>query len=217
MLQPGMSVLDVGCGTGSITAGIAAAVGPSGKVVGIDCDESLIAMASGGSNLKFEVGDVLTLEPESQFDIVTAARVLQWISEPGEAVRRMAGATKPGGRVVVLDYNHVLNEWHPEPPVEFRRFYQAFLDWRAGNGWDNRLGDRLPALFEEAGLRDIVCTVDDEITASPIWLHVIQCLGPKIVTDQHRRLSVEAAYRDYLEVSLLTQTLSLRTVTGSAH
>ncbi len=36
LLQPGMSVLDVGCGTGAIIAGIAQAVGPSGRVVGMD-------------------------------------------------------------------------------------------------------------------------------------------------------------------------------------
>jgi len=217
MLRPGMSVLDVGCGTGAITAGIAAAVGPSGTVVGLDRDESLIAMARGGANLTFEVGDLLTLAAEPQFDMVTAARLIQWISEPGEAIHRMAAATKPGGRVVVLDYNHELNAWDPEPPLEFRRFYQAFLDWRTANGWDNMMGDHLPALFEAAGLRNVMITVDDQIGISEIWLHVIESLGPKILPDENDRLRTQTAYREYLGTRLRTQTLSLRTVTGTAH
>ena len=180
LLRPGMHVLDAGCGTGSITAGIAAAVGPRGSV--------------------------------------TAARLIQWISEPAEAVRRMAAVTKPGGLVVALDYNHDLNSWSPDPPSEFRHFYKAFLDWRSANGWDNMMGDHLPALFAEAGLRHVDTHIDDEITqrGSTIWLHVIQSLGPKILGNESERAAAEATYRDYLETRLITQRLSLRTVIGEA-
>lgn len=151
-----MSVLDAGCGTGSITAGIAEVVGPRGRVVGLDQDETLLQMArhnhGARSNLSFLKGDLLTLDFEPVFDIVTAARVLQWISEPLTALQRLAGAAKPAGRVVVLDYNHKLNAWHPDPPANFSRFYQSFLAWRDANGWDNETGNRLPVLFEQAGL-----------------------------------------------------------------
>jgi SAM-dependent methyltransferase len=62
LLLPGMSVLDVGCGSGAITAGIADAVGPSGTVVGVDVSEELLAQAaashSGQANLSFEIADV---------------------------------------------------------------------------------------------------------------------------------------------------------------
>src|SRR5947209_15151266 len=88
LLRPGMSVLDVGCGTGAITEGIVRAVAP-GEVVGIDRDASLLP-ASG----QFMVQDALTMEFEQRFDVVTAARALQWMADPGEAVRRMARAAK---------------------------------------------------------------------------------------------------------------------------
>src|SRR6266540_3060685 len=108
LLRPGMRVLDVGCGTGAITAGIAKKVGPEGDVVGIDRDESLLALAKREhqsiGNLSFENGDVLSLNVDGRFDIVTAARVLQWISEPDHAIRRMKRAAKTGGRLVVLDF-----------------------------------------------------------------------------------------------------------------
>src|SRR4051794_36311318 len=93
LIQPGMSVLDVGCGPGAITAGIAKMTGPSGQAVGVDRDESLLAIAKQQyqdiENLTFELADVLSLPFENRFDIVTAARTLQWISQPDLALRQM--------------------------------------------------------------------------------------------------------------------------------
>src|ERR1039457_2793021 len=147
LLGPGMLVLDVGCGTGPITAGIARIVGPEGWGLGIDRDGAQVGQArqehAGVPNLSFEEEDALSMPFEGRFDIVTAARTLQWLSQPGEAVVRMMRAAKPGGRVVVLDYNHEDNSWDPDPPTAFRRFYRAFLEWRRANQWDNRMADRL--------------------------------------------------------------------------
>src|SRR5579862_7155736 len=93
LLRPGFSVLDTGCGTGAITAGIANAVAPHGWVVGIDRDPVLLELARTEhgrlANLRFEYGDVLCLSFRAQFDIVTAARTLQWIAEPAVAIANM--------------------------------------------------------------------------------------------------------------------------------
>src|SRR5437868_1658805 len=62
LLVPGMSVLDIGCGTGTITRGIAEAVAPSEHVVGFDINEALLAearrMHSDIPNLSFVAGDL---------------------------------------------------------------------------------------------------------------------------------------------------------------
>jgi SAM-dependent methyltransferase len=194
LLRPGMAVLDIGCGTGAITADIARAVGPAGAVIGIDRDPTLLRRArdrhAGVSGLRFEEGDVLALAHDAAFDVVTAARVLQWIEDPARALTNMVRATRPGGSVVALEYSHADLAWEPEAPRAVRRFYDAFLGWRAANGWDNRLAHRLPALFAEAGLSDAEASVEDEVAtrgdpsfddALAIWRSVMRDTGPLVV------------------------------------
>lgn len=231
LLRPGLSVLDVGCGTGSITAGIARAVGAAGSVVGIDRDEHLLGLAreEHGSleNLQFEPGDALQLEASEQFDIVTAARTLQWVGDPAGAVARMKRAVKPGGLVVVLDFDHEENRWEPVPPAEFLAFYQAFLAWREGNGWDNRMASHLPALFRDAGLVEVASLPSDETArrgeagfagAAPLWADTIDSAGSQLPVDGLPRglqvAEVSRIYRAWIEKDLQVQTLSMRTVVG---
>ena len=209
-LRLGDTVLDVGCGTGAITAGIARQVGAAGLAVGIDRDQSLLTQHPVLPNLRFLAGDATALPFRSRFDVVTAARTLQWLSDPGLAVRRMSQAARPGGTVVVLDYNHRDNSWTPEPPAEFARFYQAFLDWRAANDWDNEMADHLPALFHAAGLSGVEDHVDDEVTHRgdaefltllAIWSHVIADVGPRIVAagflSESERLAAAGSYQSF--------------------
>ena len=231
LLRPGMVVLDVGCGTGAITADIARMVSPKGYAVGVDRDNSLLTLArqehSAVENLSFENRDVLSLDFEARFDIVTTARMLQWVSDPIEAIRRLRRATKIGGYVVALDYNHEENSWTPEPPAEFLRFYRAFLQWRTTNGWDNRIADRLPALFQEAGITDVRIHCSDEIVqrddpdffdAAAVWSHVIQSIGAQLVAGgllyEEELLMTGECYHQYVHSSLQRQMLSMRTVEG---
>lgn len=108
VLRPGMTVLDVGGGTGAITAGIAEIVGAEGRVVGVDADESLIAEARRShrrDGLTFEVRDLYDLGFTSEFDVVASSRVLQWLAKPRDALDALIAACRPNGLVVVLDYN----------------------------------------------------------------------------------------------------------------
>ena len=233
VLEPGMRVLDVGCGVGAIAAGIARAVGPSGSVLGIDRDEPLLAIArrdhQGVVNLSFELRDVLALEPSRVFDVVTASRTLQWVADVPQALERMHAAARPDGFVVVLDYVHEQNSWDPHPPDAFRVFYRAFLEWRTANGWDNRLGGRLESLFAAAGLRHIRSYDAHEVAergapgfepATAIWPAVVQGLGRQLVDagyiDEPSRLEAERACDAFVRGVLMRQVLSLRCVIGRA-
>ena len=227
-LSPGMSVLDVGCGTGAITRGIAEAVGSGGVVVGVDRDRRLIDRArvhcASLPHLRFEEGDATSFDYEARFDVVTAARTLQWIADPGAALRRMSRAAKPGGLLVVLDYNHALNSWQPAPPAEFATFYFRFLAWRESNGWDNEMANHCPALFEEVNLREIRSYVQDETSVrgdvdfdekTNLWIEVIENIGPTLQSAQVCEPSLlEAARRSYdawRKANLLRHMLCMRT------
>lgn len=194
LLRPGMHVLDVGCGTGAITVGIARAVGPTGLVLGLDRDPALLSRARAREvdvpGLRFEEGDVLTLSSDALFDIVTASRVLQWIDRPARALARMVAATRSRGQVVALEFSHADLVWEPAPPAPVRRFHDGFLAWRAANGWDNRLGHHLRGLFAGAGLVEVSSSVEDEVAvrgetafddALAIWQSLMNDTGPLIV------------------------------------
>jgi len=215
LLRPGLSVLDVGCGTGAITRGIAEAVGREGRVVGVDVNASMIdkARASHGAvpGLAFDVADVYALPFDGAFDIVTAARVLQWLADPASALRAMTAAARHGGRVVVLDYNHEKAAWTPEPPASMRRFYAAFLRWRADAGMDNAIADHLRDLLAGVGLTEIVATDQQEVvhridpdfeTRAGIWAAVATSRGHQMVADgalsEGERRAAEADYRAWL-------------------
>ncbi|WP_243633380.1 class I SAM-dependent methyltransferase [Paenibacillus xerothermodurans] len=147
LITEGMTVLDVGCGTGAITRGITEIVGPTGRAVGIDSNPALIEKAKQNfgdtPGLNFEVGDIFNLPYKDEFDLVTSARVLQWLSNPFEALNALKCATKPGGQVLILDYNHEKITWNPEPPLSMKSFYSAFLKWRSDAGMDNAIADHL--------------------------------------------------------------------------
>lgn len=231
LLRPGFSVLDVGCGSGSITAGIARVVRPDGYVVGIDRDEALIEKARTEhaeiENLQFECGDATALKFRAQFDVATSARALQWMAEPRLVIENMKQAVKPGGMVVVLDYNHTQNQWEPEPPPEFRMCYVAFLAWRRANGWDNEMADHLPELFRSAGLVSVSSHAQDEVVKrgdkefawqSYLWSGTLQHVATQLVAAGFcTEVQLEEArkkYNSWIRTDLTKQTLAMRATIG---
>lgn len=231
LLLPGMSVLDVGCGSGVITAGIAQAVGPTGTVVGVDVNEELLAQAaakhSGQQNLSFESANVHRLSYRDAFDVVTAARVLQWLGDPMSALAGMVAAVKPGGRIVVLDYSHAKAHWEPEPPVAFTRFYDAFLDWRADAGMDNAIADHLGAMFSDVGLLNVEVTDESELTGRgdpdfdrrmSLWPSVIATRGHQVVADgmleEAALAAAGEAFTQWLATDAELQSMYLLAATG---
>jgi ubiquinone/menaquinone biosynthesis C-methylase UbiE len=231
VVRPGFHVLDIGCGTGAITSGIAKAVGPEGSVVGVDRDESLLAIAreehGAIGNLRFESGDAALLAFDGRFDFVASSRALLWMPDPGLAIAKMKQAAKSGGAVVVLDYNLAANCWEPEPPPEFRSFYSAFLEWRRANGWDNWMADHLPELFRAAGLAEVESAVQDEVVErgmpelaerAGIWSETIEMVSAHLMaaglcTDAQLK-DAKASYQAFIQAGLLRQTMVMRAVTG---
>lgn len=93
-------ILDIGCGDGKVTAGIAARV-PEGSVLGIDASTAMIAFAQRTyvrPNLAFAVGDARSLPYRDTFDLVVSFYALHWVREQDVALRAIRAALKLGGK-----------------------------------------------------------------------------------------------------------------------
>src|SRR5262245_1614494 len=131
-LSPGVNILDVGCGPGTITAGLAALV-PQGSVVGIDAAGDVLAEAKvaaerrGVSNIIFHVGHVCRLGfGRASFDVVHAHQVLQHVSDPVGALTEMRRVCRDGGIVAARDSDYGGMFWFPDCDelAEWRLLYQ---------------------------------------------------------------------------------------------
>jgi ubiquinone/menaquinone biosynthesis C-methylase UbiE len=104
-IKKGMSVLDVGCGWGDMSLQVAELVGPTGRVVGIDCVDAFLeearkdAAAKKLSNVQFVRGDAEVALPVNEFDYVVARFGTMFFTNPVAALRRMRMALKPGGQI----------------------------------------------------------------------------------------------------------------------
>src|SRR5215216_2514648 len=104
-LKKGLRVLDVGCGTGAIAKGIAEIVGETGFVIGIDHTESFIQSGKETyghiPNLELLHADLFKYNPEEKFDLIVSSRVLQWLSNPKDALKKIKTLLKPGGNLSI--------------------------------------------------------------------------------------------------------------------
>ncbi len=156
-LRPGMKLLDVGCGPGTITADLAKLVSP-GQVVGLEYAPGILEQARAtaaeqgvADHVEFVTGDVHSLDfPDDTFDVVHAHQVLQHVGDPVRALSEMRRVCKPGGCVAARDGDYSAFFWYPENPVleEWSRFYCQVA---RANGGEPDAGRHLKAWAAQAG------------------------------------------------------------------
>ena len=111
-VDPGASVLDVGCGTGIALREIADLVGTNGTIVGLDPSTAMLEqtrarLAGVSARIHLIAGTATDTGLErDRFDAVRTERVLMHISQPREALAELARVTRPGGRIVVVEPDH---------------------------------------------------------------------------------------------------------------
>ncbi|KIW70383.1 hypothetical protein PV04_02656 [Phialophora macrospora] len=117
-LKPDFTILDLGCGPGTITRGFCAYV-PQGRVIGIDAGEAVIAQAASSisastPNLSFQVGDITAGLPfaDDSIDVVYTSQTLYHIASPVSVMREAYRVLKPGSGMLAMRETDTLI-WHP--------------------------------------------------------------------------------------------------------
>ncbi|GAA4655590.1 methyltransferase domain-containing protein [Arthrobacter cryoconiti] len=159
-LQPGMRVLDIGSGPGTITTDFARLVAP-GQVVGMDRSPDVVAAATllatdqHLENLSFTTGDVYAMDfAADTFDVVHAHQLLQHVSDPVAALREMRRVARTGGVVAVRDADFHAMSWYPQLPAmdEWMDLYQQLA---RHNDAEPDAGRRLIHWAHAAGFTDV--------------------------------------------------------------
>ena len=153
-LTPGERVLDIGSGPGMLAAEMAAVVGASGAIHGIDVSESMLAIAQGVERpegaapmefLRAEAG-ALPFE-DASFDAAVSTQVYEYVEDIAAALAEVRRVLRPGARLLVLDTHWDSLVWHTRDRDRMRRVLAAWEEHLAHPG----LPERLTVLLEDAG------------------------------------------------------------------
>jgi ubiquinone/menaquinone biosynthesis C-methylase UbiE len=168
-LASGMTLLDAGCGPGTITADLAALVAP-GQVTAAEVTAKAVDLARsevggrGQPNVGFAVTDVHALDfADGTFDVVHAHQVLQHVGDPVQALREMRRVCRPGGLVAARDSDYPAFAWYPELPA-LDDWLSLYLRAAEANRGEPAAGRRLLSWARQAGFTDITAT-------SSTWCH----------------------------------------------
>jgi ubiquinone/menaquinone biosynthesis C-methylase UbiE len=168
-LHAGQSVLDVGCGPGTITLDLARRVAP-GRVVGIDISESVLEQArtsaeeAGIENVVFHQADISTAELEfGGFDVVHAHQVLLHLTDPVGALQTMLDLARSGGVVAARDGDYAGALWWPPDP-HLQRWREVYRAVAHDNGAEPDAGRHLLAWAHAAGAAKVT-------PSASIWCH----------------------------------------------
>jgi len=195
-IKPGQKIVDIGCGPGDFTRQLARLSKQKATILGIDSNEKSIRAATTDTKkarlsqcVSYELGDVYKIPLEDGYADLTCCRtLLMHLTEPLKAVKEMARVTRTGGSVVALEGGK-MGAFYDSNDEEYsmlaERAYEAWINGiRKLEGKEFKIGEKLPGIFQKAGLSGIKA----EVQADP-WLY----------SDPRRRLSdVKAELRfDY--------------------
>jgi SAM-dependent methyltransferase len=162
-LHKGQSLLDVGCGPGTITADLAELITP-GRVTALDQAPGVLEQARavaaerGLDTVDFVVGDVHALDfPDDSFGVVHAHQVLQHVADPVAALREMGRVCRPGGVVAARDSDYATFAWYPDSTVldEWLALYRAVA---RRNGGEPDAARHMLSWARKAGFDDVTAT-----------------------------------------------------------
>src|SRR5262245_16345866 len=156
----GAVCLDVGCGGGDVTRELARVVGSTGRVIGVDLDETKLAIARresaerGITNVTFEARDVVAWEPDRAFDVIYARFLLTHLADPGALLSVLRRHSRHGGLIVVEDIDYRGHFAEPGCPA-LERKVEWYTTTVRNRGADANIRPRPPGLLPDGGFVDV--------------------------------------------------------------
>jgi ubiquinone/menaquinone biosynthesis C-methylase UbiE len=209
-ISEGDIVLDAGCGPGYDVLRMAALVGKTGKVTGIDMSERMIAIAEAkakgtGLPVSFRTGDVRKLPfPDASFDKIRIERTLQILDNPGQILDEMIRVLRPGGRLLSIEPDWETFVCDPGSRDTARSFFRFCADQFP----DGSTGRKLYRYFRERGLGDVV------VNPEPLILHDISLVAKMMNMEQFLSAAKEKGILKPDEVTLWQQELKAADAMG---
>jgi predicted O-methyltransferase YrrM len=160
-IRPGMACLDIGCGGGDVTLQLARLVGSSGRVVGIDRDDTVLELARQEAemqqvrNVEFRRSAIMESDFEPRFDLVYARFLLTHLPNPVSALTKMRQALRPGGGLIAVeDIDFTGHFCYPDCPALWR-YVELYGEAVRRRGGDPNIGLRLPQMLVELGCENV--------------------------------------------------------------
>ncbi|MGH3822154.1 MAG: methyltransferase domain-containing protein [Pseudonocardiaceae bacterium] len=185
-LADGLRVLDVGCGPGTITLGLAEAVAPTGFVLGIDIQRSQVelatetATAAGAENLWFEQGSGYDLPvPSGSVDVAFAHALFEHLGRPADALAELRRVLRPGGVLAVSSSDWSGAVLNPRTPDVDDALHGHYLLRRQAGG-DPFAGGRLETLVREAGFSEVRATENGRVDMT--YPEIARYVGGRVTT-----------------------------------
>ncbi len=152
-LQPGESILDIGCGPGYLTLELARQATHNGRVIGIDTSQPMLEVATARceefGNTSFHLADATSLPFEdASLDAVAVVQVYLFVPDLTRAFAELARVLKPGGRAVIVDTDWDSLVWHSSDAA---RMDHHIALWKK-RYVDATVARRFPGLIGRAGL-----------------------------------------------------------------
>jgi ubiquinone/menaquinone biosynthesis C-methylase UbiE len=143
-LRPGSTVVDLACGTGQNFPMVEEAIGPDGRIFGVDLTDAMLAQAqhrveeNGWSNVSLVNGDLADFTFPDEVDAIISTYALSHVPDCGDVLARGAEALKPGGRCVVLDLKAPDNapRMLSQLGVAIGRPFGSIDEWLASRPWE---------------------------------------------------------------------------------
>ncbi len=175
-VAPGASVIDIGCGVLGVLPQLRARVGDGGRVVGLDIEPRLLAVASqlsarhGLAVQTVQADAASTGLPPDSFDLVHERMLLLNVTSPQDVVAEMTRLTRPGGIVALQEPDSAA--WAIDPPDPARDLLLTEVtDVYPRTGRDFRTGRRAARLLRDAGLQDVQVRVLARLTKPGEFFH----------------------------------------------